>query len=104
MLFNYLLGIYDFECKKYLDPYIDIWLPDGEEGRICCLKEDHLVGYTWDIQWQEFFSYKCPYFFLYYDEGQCKCIQDKTNCEGLIYNCENYYGKKSYEADLKEDE
>jgi hypothetical protein len=54
VLFNHLLGIYCFHCKKYLDPYTEIYLFDGEEGRICCLECDNVVGYTWDRTWIEF--------------------------------------------------
>jgi hypothetical protein len=56
MLFNIILGIYCFYCKAYKDPYQDVYLSDGSEneGRVCCLKCDNILGYTSDIQWKEF--------------------------------------------------
>jgi hypothetical protein len=52
MLFNYVLGIYCFECKKYLTHY-EVLLNVLYEGSITCDK-DHIIGNTWDLQWQEF--------------------------------------------------
>jgi len=53
MLFNYVLGIYCFECKKYLDPYTEVYHNFLYEGSITC-DGDHLVGNESDLQWQEF--------------------------------------------------
>jgi len=53
MLFNQLLGIYCFLCKKYKDPHTEVYLNVLYEGSITCEK-DHLVGNTSDPQWQEF--------------------------------------------------
>jgi len=102
MLFNYLLGIYCFYCNTYLDPYTGVYLNFLYEGSITCNK-DHLVGNESDIQWQEkFCNYNCPYYYLYHKTGQCRCVQEETDCEGLTYNCNNLLGRKSYEEDLEE--
>ena len=53
MLFNYILGIYCFECKKYLDPYTEVYHNFLYEGSITCEKE-HLVGNVWDLEWEIF--------------------------------------------------
>jgi hypothetical protein len=101
MLFNYLLGIYCFYCNRYIDPY-QVLLDVLYEGSISCDK-DHLIGNQSDPQWQEYFyNYACPYYYLYHHVGQCRCVQEETNCEGLSYQCKNHYGKKAYEDDLKE--
>ena len=56
MLFNYLVGIYCFKCKGYLDPYL-IFLNVLYEGSITCDK-DHLIGNTDDLQWRVFIGEK----------------------------------------------
>ena len=102
MLFNYLLGIYCFFCKKYYNPYTETYLNVLYENSISCEK-DHLIGNIRDLEWQEYFyNYNCPHYYIYHNKGQCRCVQEDTNCEGLVYNCDNYYGKKVYEDDLKE--
>ena len=53
MLFNQLFGVYCFYCKKYLDPYTEVYLNVLYEDSISC-EQDHLVGNTSDLQWQEF--------------------------------------------------
>lgn len=105
MLFNYILGIYCFKCKRYLDPYTEVYLSDGNgnESRIKCLKCDEDVGFTWDLAWREFWKEQCKYYYQYHNKGQCRCVQEETNCNGDEKNCENKLGKKCYEDDLKED-
>jgi hypothetical protein len=53
MLFNLLMGIYCFYCKKYLSPYTEVFLNVLYQGSITCNK-DHLVGNDTDPQWKEF--------------------------------------------------
>jgi hypothetical protein len=101
MLFNYVLGIYCFYCKKYYDPYTEVWLNLLYEGSISCEKE-HLVGNESDFEWQEhFYNYECSYFYLYHNKPNCRCVQDVCNCFGLEDECENKLGRKSYEEDKK---
>lgn len=61
MIFNYLFGIYCSICKKYKNPHTEIYLPDGSEneGRICCLDCNNIVGYTFDLSWIEYWREKC---------------------------------------------
>ena len=58
MIFNFLFGIWCDKCKKYKDPYTEIYLPDGSEnkGKICCLDCDNVLGYTWDKSWLNFWK------------------------------------------------
>jgi len=60
MLFNFLLGIYCFQCRQYKNPYTEIYLPDGSEneGRVNCLDCDSLLGFTWDKCWSVFWREK----------------------------------------------
>ena len=55
MLFNFVLGLYCFECKKYLDPYTDVYENVLYEGSLTC-EHDHLIGNTCDKEWQEFWK------------------------------------------------
>jgi hypothetical protein len=54
MLFNHLLGIYCHWCRKYYDPYTEVYLNLDCEGSISCQK-GHNLGYEWDLTWEEFF-------------------------------------------------
>lgn len=102
MLFNYLWGIYCFYCNRYLNPYFEVYLDTLYGGSITCPK-NHLVGNESDPQWQEYFyDYNCPHFYNYHNKGQCRCVQEEINCEGLIYYCNNNCGREAYEDDLKE--
>lgn len=58
MIYNNLFGIWCSICKKYLNIYTEIYLPDGSEneGRIKCLKCDETIGYTWDLEWKCLFG------------------------------------------------
>ncbi len=47
--------IYCEGCKKWLNAEREIWLPDGMDGRVCCEKDDYIVGYTTDLDWQKMF-------------------------------------------------
>lgn len=47
--------IYCDVCKKWINAERAVWLPDGMEGRIFCEKEDNLIGYTSDLDWQLMF-------------------------------------------------
>jgi hypothetical protein len=55
MLFNNLLGIYCFYCKKYYNPCHEVYINLHYEGSITC-PENHLVGNESDPQWIEFFG------------------------------------------------
>lgn len=101
MLFNYILGIYCFECKKYLDLFTEVFLDYFYSGSISC-ENDHLVGNNTDKSWIDFWQKNCEYFFSYHSRGQCRCVQDNTNCNGNEEKCEYPYGRKSYEYDIKE--
>jgi len=92
--------IFCFYCNKWYNIYIDVFLNVLYEQSITCT-ENHLVGNQYDSEWLNYF-YGCPYYYLYHNKGQCRCIQEETNCEGLNYNCSNPLGKKSYEEDLEE--
>ena len=46
-------GIYCEQCKKYLNPYTEIFLSVLSEDSISCLY-DHFLGIQTDPQWQEF--------------------------------------------------
>jgi hypothetical protein len=56
MLFNFVLGIYCFHCKKYHNPYTEVYLNIICEGSVSCSK-GHVLGYVWDRQWIEFFNW-----------------------------------------------
>jgi len=95
--------IYCFLCNMdySLDPF-EVFINVLYEGSISCLQE-HLIGNTSDLEWQDYFyNYNCSYYYLYHNKGQCRCVQEETNCEGLEYNCGNECGKKTYEDDLEE--
>ena len=49
-------GIYCCVCKRYKKPCTELFLPDGEEGQVLCLKCNNVVGYTWDKEWQNLFG------------------------------------------------
>jgi hypothetical protein len=102
MVYNNLFGIYCFTCNKYLNPHTEVYLNVLYEGSITC-KEDHLVGNITDPQWKELFGEKCPYYYEYHKQGNCRCTQEETKCLNNIENCENLLAKESYEADLKEE-
>jgi len=55
MFFNLFQGIWCQQCKKYLDPYTEVYLSVLEENSITCDK-NHIVGYTTDQQWVEFWG------------------------------------------------
>jgi len=100
MLFNEQ-GIYCFYCNKYysIDPF-EVFLNVLYDGSISCPK-DHLIGNQNDKNW--FLKFEaCSYYYEYHNEGQCRCIQDKCNCNGYEENCENKLGRKSYEKDLED--
>jgi hypothetical protein len=44
--------IFNFRTRKWLK-LIEVYLPDGceNDGRICCLKTNEILGYTWDKEW-----------------------------------------------------
>lgn len=44
----------------------------------------------------------CPYFIFYHNEIICQCVQDKTDCCGILENCENEIGRISYLQDKEE--
>ncbi len=44
----------------------------------------------------------CPYFYFYHKELYCRCVDDKSECMGILEKCENKLGKQSYLADLEE--
>ena len=58
MIFNFVLGVYCFWCKKYCNPYTGIYLltNDEQEGSVNCLMCNHILGYTWDISWVKFWE------------------------------------------------
>ena len=58
MIYNNLWGLWCELCKGYKDPYTEVYLPDGEEGRVSCLKCDNVLGFTWDNVWQQLFGVK----------------------------------------------
>ncbi|MFH0806029.1 MAG: hypothetical protein V1901_04090 [Patescibacteria group bacterium] len=63
--------IYCKKCREWKLAGIETFLPDGMEGRVACMKEEykliynsdeeqilvvkHLLGYTWDKEWQLIF-------------------------------------------------
>jgi hypothetical protein len=47
--------------------------------------------------------FKCPYFYVYHHEGQCRCLQDSCSCQGNSDVCENILGRRAYEDDLWEE-
>ncbi len=58
MIYNSLWGLWCEFCKGYKDPHTEVYLPDGSEneGRVCCLKCDRVLGFTWDKVWQQLFG------------------------------------------------
>jgi len=46
-------GIYCEQCKKYLNPYTEIFLSVLSNDSISCLY-DHFIGIQTDPLWQEF--------------------------------------------------
>lgn len=42
-------------CNKWLSVR-EWYLPDGMSGRVCCLKENHIMGYTWDKEYIKLFE------------------------------------------------
>jgi hypothetical protein len=44
----------------------------------------------------------CPWIDIYHSELICQCVQDKTECLGLVENCENKIGRKCYEEEREE--
>jgi len=70
------------------------------EQAISCDK-DHIIGYTWDNTWK-LLTAPCNYHYIYHGRGQCRCVQEETNCFGIDEDCENLLGRKSYMQDIKE--
>jgi len=48
-------GIYCFECKKYYDPYIGVYLNVWFDGSVTCL-HNHLLGSEIDFEWRKIFN------------------------------------------------
>jgi uncharacterized Zn-finger protein len=91
--------IYCFYCKKELSldkVFLDVLF----ETFITCTY-DHILGYTYDKEWI-WLTANCPYFYVYHNRGQCRCIQDDVGCDGQEENCENLLGKRTYEEDLND--
>ena len=53
MLFNYVLGIYCFHCKKYCNPHTEVFINVLGDETLSC-NQGHLLGFTWDKEWQDF--------------------------------------------------
>lgn len=47
--------IYCNICISWLRIDTDTYLLDGEDGKVCCLRDDNVLGYTWDKEWQRMF-------------------------------------------------
>jgi len=61
MIFNNnLLKIWCFVCNTYKDPNTEIYLPDGSEneGMVCCLMCDSILGHTTDLNWKTYWRLK----------------------------------------------
>lgn len=52
------VAAYCVKCRRYISLYTEVYLPDGSEnpGRVCCLKDGQVVGYTWDEVWKKLFD------------------------------------------------
>jgi hypothetical protein len=91
--------IHCFWCNK--DYGLDgIFLNVLFETSISC-PQNHIVGYTYDPEWLLLIA-NCPYFYLYHHRGQCRCVQDETDCQGNDENCNFILGRKCYGEYLNE--
>jgi hypothetical protein len=55
MLFNHLLGIFCSYCREYKDPYTGVFINVICDDSVTCEK-GHLLGYTWDSNWENFWK------------------------------------------------
>lgn len=47
--------IHCYDCNEWLTPQ-QWYLPEGEGGKVCCLKGDHILGYSWDKAYRRLFG------------------------------------------------
>jgi hypothetical protein len=83
--------IHCFQCNQDLD-FSQIYLDIFYQGSISCEKE-HIIGNQSDLEWLYLIA-PCNYFYLYHNEPNCRCIQDKCNCFGIEEKCDSPNGKK----------
>lgn len=55
MIFNFILGIWCYNCKRYYNPHTEVYLNFLYEESITC-PENHLIGYTFDNSWKEYWG------------------------------------------------
>ena len=86
--------IYCQECNEWLsiDPCEYLLIGDSVQ----CMNFHHL-GYVWDI-------FCCEFYYLYHNQGQCRCVQAETKCSGKEENCENILGRLCFRQDKEETE
>jgi len=83
-----------FWCNKDIS-FAEIELNVLYNGSISC-KQEHLIGDVDDLEWKIMIA-QCPYFYLYYQDTMCKCVQQKAQCYGIEDDCNYPIGKMSYE-------
>lgn len=57
---------------------------------------------TYEQELKREFDSKCSYYYFYHKQGQCRCVQEETDCTGLKNKCKNIMGKKVYEDDVED--
>lgn len=89
--------IWCFKCGNWILKSTEILVVDKD---VYCLKcytsecQTHL-GYYWDL-------FPCEHYLEYHDKGQCRCIQDVTECHGNEDNCQYLLARICYENDQEE--
>lgn len=87
-------------CFKWIRKDIDILILEDDVFCLLCYNEwkgirTHL-GYRNDL-------FPCKYYYEYHHKGNCRCVQEETNCNNNEENCENLIGKQVYERELEEE-
>jgi hypothetical protein len=80
------------ECKKWVSifpcEYLLLY------NSVQCMNLHH-NGFYHDI-------FPCEHYYLYHSKGQCRCIQEETDCFGNEEECSYILARLCFEADKKE--
>jgi hypothetical protein len=86
-------------CLKWINKYIDILLL--EEDVFCLLCYDDKKGIRTHLGYRKDL-FPCKYYYEDHYRGNCRCVQEETNCNNNEENCEYPLGRTSYEEELND--
>jgi hypothetical protein len=46
---------------------------------------------------------ECKYAYIYHNKTTCRCLQEASDCNGILEKCTYPLCRQSYEADLKDE-